>query len=74
MLAEGKLHVDDTLVPVLAPGAGKTRTGRRWGATRATKNGPAATPHPLEGRAAGHGTACRPSRSFAMQTPCRRSA
>ncbi|MBK3803382.1 transposase [Azospirillum brasilense] len=26
----GKLHVDDTPVPVLAPGAGKTRTGRLW--------------------------------------------
>lgn len=25
-----KLHADDTPVPVLAPGAGKTRTGRLW--------------------------------------------
>jgi transposase len=26
----GKLHTDDTPVPVLAPGHGKTRTGRLW--------------------------------------------
>ncbi len=26
----GKLHADDTLVPVLAPGTGKTKTGRLW--------------------------------------------
>jgi transposase len=30
VLAAGKLHVDDTPVPVLAPGRGKTRTGRLW--------------------------------------------
>ena len=29
MVAE-KLHVDDTPVPVLAPGTGKTKTGRLW--------------------------------------------
>lgn len=29
-LAGGKLHTDDTPVPVLAPGQGKTRTGRLW--------------------------------------------
>ncbi len=29
MMAE-KLHVDDTPVPVLAPGTGKTKTGRLW--------------------------------------------
>lgn len=29
-LAAGKLHTDDTPVPVLAPGHGKTRTGRLW--------------------------------------------
>jgi transposase len=28
--AAGKLHADDTPVPVLAPGQGKTRTGRLW--------------------------------------------
>src|SRR5256885_13114812 len=29
MTAE-KLHADDTPVPVLAPGTGKTKTGRLW--------------------------------------------
>jgi transposase len=29
-LGAGKLHTDDTTVPVLAPGQGKTRTGRLW--------------------------------------------
>ena len=30
VLASGKLHGDDTPVPVLAPGNGKTNTGRLW--------------------------------------------
>jgi len=30
VMAAGKLHADDTPVPVLAPGNGKTRTGRLW--------------------------------------------
>ena len=30
VLAGDKLHVDDTPVPVLAPGDGKTKTGRLW--------------------------------------------
>lgn len=30
VLAANKLHVDDTPVPVLAPGNGKTKTGRLW--------------------------------------------
>jgi transposase len=30
VMAAEKLHVDDTPVPVLAPGAGKTKTGRLW--------------------------------------------
>ncbi len=30
VLAAGKLHADDTPVPVLAPGMGKTKTGRLW--------------------------------------------
>lgn len=30
VMAGGKLHADDTPVPVLAPGNGKTRTGRLW--------------------------------------------
>lgn len=30
VLAGDRVHADDTPVPVLAPGAGKTRTGRLW--------------------------------------------
>ena len=30
VLTAGKLHADDTRVPVLAPGTGKTKTGRLW--------------------------------------------
>jgi transposase len=30
VLAAYKLHADDTPIPVLAPGTGKTRTGRLW--------------------------------------------
>lgn len=30
VLAAGKVHADDTPVPVLAPGEGRTRTGRLW--------------------------------------------
>jgi transposase len=30
VLAAGKLHADDTSVPVLAPGQGRTKTGRLW--------------------------------------------
>lgn len=30
VMAGGVLHADDTPVPVLAPGTGKTRTGRLW--------------------------------------------
>jgi transposase len=30
VMAADKLHVDDTPVPVLAPGTGKTKTGRLW--------------------------------------------
>jgi transposase len=30
VVASDTLHVDDTPVPVLAPGAGKTKTGRLW--------------------------------------------
>jgi transposase len=34
ILASGTLHVDDTPVPVLAPGTGKTKTGRLWAYVR----------------------------------------
>lgn len=30
VIAATKLHADDTPVPVLAPGNGKTKTGRLW--------------------------------------------
>ena len=30
VMATGKLHADDTPVPVLSPGNGKTKTGRLW--------------------------------------------
>jgi hypothetical protein len=30
VLAGDKLHADDTPIPVLAPGSGKTRTARLW--------------------------------------------
>ena len=30
VLTANKLHADDTPVPVLAPGNGKTKTGRLW--------------------------------------------
>lgn len=30
VMASDVLHGDDTPVPVLAPGAGKTKTGRLW--------------------------------------------
>ncbi|HEY6350506.1 MAG TPA: IS66 family transposase [Candidatus Angelobacter sp.] len=30
VMAAGKLHADETPVPVLAPGQGKTKTGRLW--------------------------------------------
>src|ERR1017187_2783095 len=30
VLSAGKIHADDTPVPVLAPGNGKTKTGRLW--------------------------------------------
>jgi transposase len=32
--AAAKLHADDTPVPVLAPGQGKTKTGRLWTSVR----------------------------------------
>ena len=34
VLAAAKIHADDTPVPVLAPGNGKTRTGRLWAYVR----------------------------------------
>lgn len=34
VLSANKLHADDTPVPVLAPGSGKTKTGRLWAYVR----------------------------------------
>jgi transposase len=34
VMSPGKLHADDTPVPVLAPGAGKTKLGRLWAYVR----------------------------------------
>lgn len=34
VLAAAKVHADDTPVPVLAPGAGRTKTGRLWAYVR----------------------------------------
>lgn len=44
VLAAKKLHADDTPVPVLAPGTGRTRTGRLWAYVRDDR--PAAGPDP----------------------------
>lgn len=42
VLAGAKIHADDTPVPVLAPGNGKTKTGRLW--TYVRDDRPAASP------------------------------
>ena len=45
VLAASKLHADDTPVPVLAPGMGKTKTGRLWTYVRDDRpSGDAAAP------------------------------
>ncbi len=44
VMRAGKLHADDTPVPVLSPGTGKTRTGRLW--TYVRDDRPAADPTP----------------------------
>ncbi len=40
----GKLHADDTPVPVLAPGLGRTKTGRLWTSVRDDRPAGDATP------------------------------
>ena len=42
--AGGALHADDTTVPVLAPGLGKTRTGRLWVVVRDERSWGSAVP------------------------------
>ena len=44
VLAGQKLHADDTPVPVLAPGLGKTKTGRLWTYVRDDRPAGEATP------------------------------
>jgi transposase len=44
VMAAGKLHADDTPVPVLAPGLGKTKTGRLWTYVRDDRPAGDATP------------------------------
>jgi len=44
VMAAEKLHADDTPVPVLAPGTGKTKTGRLWVYLRDERPFGAATP------------------------------
>ncbi len=44
VMAAGKLHADDTPVPVLAPGNGKTKTGRLWTYVRDDRPAGDATP------------------------------
>ena len=44
VLAGDKLHGDDTPVPVLAPGEGKTKTGRLWSYVRDDRPSGAVTP------------------------------
>jgi transposase len=44
VMSAEKLHADDTPVPVLAPGNGKTKTGRLWTYVRDDRRAGAATP------------------------------
>src|SRR5499427_1426415 len=44
VMAANKLHADDTPVPVLAPGMGKTKTGRLWTYVRDDRPAGDATP------------------------------
>jgi hypothetical protein len=44
VMAGRVIHADDTPVPVLAPGAGKTRTGRQWVYLRDERPNGSATP------------------------------
>lgn len=44
VLTDGKLHADDTPVPVLLPGNKKTKTGRLWAYVRDDRNAGASQP------------------------------
>lgn len=51
VMAASKLHADDTPVPVLAPGQGKTKTGRLWTYVRDDRPaGDSAVHRPTNGR------------------------
>jgi transposase len=47
VMAADKLHADDTPVPVLAPGLGKTKTGRLWTYVRDDRPAGDPTPAPV---------------------------
>jgi len=44
VFSAGKLHADDTPIPVLAPGTGKTKTGRLWTYVRDDRAGGSTDP------------------------------
>jgi len=44
VFSPGKLHADDTPIPVLAPGTGKTKTGRLWTYVRDDRAGGSTDP------------------------------
>jgi len=44
VFSAGKLHADDTPIPVLAPGTGKTKTGRLWTYVRDNRAGGSTDP------------------------------
>lgn len=44
VLAPGKIHTDDTPMPVLSPGNGQTKTGRLWVYVRDDRNSGSAAP------------------------------
>jgi transposase len=70
VMAAAKLHADDTPVPVLAPGAGKTRTGRLWVYVRDDRASADASPNGrcAPSRSAAR-TGCSPARTAAARRP-----
>ena len=50
VMGAAKLHADDTPVPVLAPGLGKTKTGRLWTYVRDDRPTGDATPPAVSSR------------------------
>ena len=77
VLASDSLHVDDTPVPVLAPGTGKTKTGRLWtpafaraGSTCATR-GPCSAIRPTARASIRRCNATLPARNLAANRVAR---